>query len=279
VFMQLLAEFKRLGARVVFASFTRLVIATSKSSLTHATTYVQYAKNTIISKDLFSVIDLVPMHYYENLIFMDSANFGAILPLELSAPAAEGSAESSQGDADNASVVQRVLSNWNMAEYLPPLAKEAFVLIISDYLWAPYQHLQQRLLQKEALAAAVAVEHGEAPPVPSSQDALHRQQQQSNFDAFLVELVSRQLSQRLFEFVQAIQREHPADTRTDAAAASTVFPILPGSHLPLHHPAMEFIKYVTHVIALDANLQAPVRGVFTIRRLVCCFALICFDLL
>lgn len=45
VFMQLLAEFKRMGARVIFASFTKLLIATNKTSLVHAQAYMQYSRN------------------------------------------------------------------------------------------------------------------------------------------------------------------------------------------------------------------------------------------
>ena len=39
--LQLLAEFTRMGAKVVFATFNRIIIATNKSSLEDAQTYVR----------------------------------------------------------------------------------------------------------------------------------------------------------------------------------------------------------------------------------------------
>ncbi|CAJ0933213.1 unnamed protein product [Ranitomeya imitator] len=38
-----------------------------------------------------------------------------------------------------------------------------------------------------------------------------------------------------------------------------MFPILPGSHLPLNNPALEFIKYVCKVLSLDSNITNQVN--------------------
>ena len=59
---QLVAEFKRLGSRIVFADFTRLVVATRKHSIDDAMSYIDYVKNSITSKDLFHSIHLSLAH-------------------------------------------------------------------------------------------------------------------------------------------------------------------------------------------------------------------------
>ena len=55
---QLMAEFKRLGSRIVFADFFRVIISTKKRSVEDALAYVEYVKNAINAKDIFHTIVL-----------------------------------------------------------------------------------------------------------------------------------------------------------------------------------------------------------------------------
>lgn len=63
--------------------------------------------------------------------------------------------------------------------------------------------------------------------------------------SFSQEYVSNELTQNFFTITQKIQKK-VTGTR-NVAQPSEMFPILPGSHLPLHNPALEFIKYVCQV--------------------------------
>ena len=58
LFMQLISEFKRLGANVVHADFNRVIIATKKRSLEDALAYVEYVTKNINGKELFHSIDM-----------------------------------------------------------------------------------------------------------------------------------------------------------------------------------------------------------------------------
>ena len=58
LFMQLVAEFRRLGAIVVFADFNRIILNTKKRSLSDALAYVEYVTNAIHNKELFHSIDM-----------------------------------------------------------------------------------------------------------------------------------------------------------------------------------------------------------------------------
>ncbi len=58
LFIQLISEFKRLGAVVVHADFNRVIICTKKRSIDDAMAYVEYITNTIRAKDLFHSVDM-----------------------------------------------------------------------------------------------------------------------------------------------------------------------------------------------------------------------------
>ena len=83
VFLRLVAELRRLGATVVYASFNRMIIATTKTDLRSAQEYVRFVVDTLLAMPVFAVLQLTPSTYWEQLLFMDSENYGGIeAPLE-----------------------------------------------------------------------------------------------------------------------------------------------------------------------------------------------------
>ncbi len=58
LFVQLISEFKRLGATIIHADFNRIIVGTKKRSLSDALAYVEYVTNTIHNKELFHSIDM-----------------------------------------------------------------------------------------------------------------------------------------------------------------------------------------------------------------------------
>ena len=50
------------------------------------------------------------------------------------------------------------------------------------------------------------------------------------------------------------------------ALTSGVFPFLPGSHLPLAHPALEFVKSVCKVLSLDSSTRHQVAKLRFVSR-------------
>ena len=71
LFMQLVAEFKRLGSTVVHANFNRLILSTKKRRLLDALAYVEYITNAIRSRELFHMIDISYSQCWLFLIWMD----------------------------------------------------------------------------------------------------------------------------------------------------------------------------------------------------------------
>ncbi len=78
LFARLIAELQRLGAKVVFASFEKVIIATNKSSAAAAQDYVSFVADTVTSGDLFTCLQLTPIHMWQSFIFLDNQNYGGI---------------------------------------------------------------------------------------------------------------------------------------------------------------------------------------------------------
>lgn len=55
---RLIAELRRLGAFVVFASFQKVIIATNKSDVKAARDYAKFVVSTVTSRDLFNTLQV-----------------------------------------------------------------------------------------------------------------------------------------------------------------------------------------------------------------------------
>lgn len=65
----------RLGAVVIFADFSRIVICTKKSRVVDAMGYVEYITHSIKNKELFHSIDIKTIRSWECLMWLDSVSF------------------------------------------------------------------------------------------------------------------------------------------------------------------------------------------------------------
>jgi len=68
---QLVAEFMRLGAIVIHADFSRLIICTKKSRVGDALAYIDYVTHSIKNKELFHSIDIKVTQTWECLMWLD----------------------------------------------------------------------------------------------------------------------------------------------------------------------------------------------------------------
>ena len=79
VYIQLLAELKRLGARIIHASFNKLIIATERRTVSEAQSYASFLQKTFKrNRELFRYVDISPKAYYDILLFKDPHNFVGI---------------------------------------------------------------------------------------------------------------------------------------------------------------------------------------------------------
>ncbi|TFY77880.1 hypothetical protein EWM64_g6131 [Hericium alpestre] len=136
-FIQLLAEFKRLGSQVVYAEFSRILLVTSKPPGT-AHAYATYITTAVTSHELFQHIYLNTERFYDFLLFMDQANVGGIVcedPLAVDPP-------------EELSVEMR----WNVQKYLPPAIQRDFTNLIRYFLLELYKTKQKTNENSRALA-------------------------------------------------------------------------------------------------------------------------------
>lgn len=75
VFHYFIQKLKSLGATIVYASLSRLIISTQKQTLESAQSYVKYILETMIAQPLFKYLSLKPTHYYQLLLFKDQYNY------------------------------------------------------------------------------------------------------------------------------------------------------------------------------------------------------------
>jgi DNA polymerase epsilon subunit 1 len=172
---------------------------------------------------LFAWIDLKPVKFWENLFWMDRANFGGV------------------EDMAN----EQIVSHWNIADYLPKAIQEYFLITITDYMLQTYKSYKSHAPGGDA-------EMRDASAAPNQADDFDEQGNGRPNS------VIANLTPRLFAIIQDIQRTLSGD-HSQANEASSEFPKLAGSHLPMNNPALEFIKFVCHVLSLDKTLEHDVN--------------------
>ena len=262
LFMQLVAEFKRLGAIVVHADFNRVIICTKKRSVEDAKAYVDYVVSTIRGKELFHSIDMKIAHCWDFLLWCDPSNFGGIK--SISAKKSKKTLEDGmdyidEDDEDDEEEEEgpEIEMNWNLASYLPEegAIQKNFNTVIAGYITANFQFIEEE-------AVRVAPGHTPVRKRRSSQSQTPRRLSQATGEPmtpreYAQDLIKGELTQRLFGVTQKIHKKLPPETSLDEGEAS-VFPSLPGSHLKLTHPALEFVKALCKVLSLDDAITEQV---------------------
>ena len=74
-FQRLMAEFRRVGSNIIFASSTRLLLQTTKAEVGNAYAYSQYVLKSIRANPSFHFIDLEIKEYWDYLIWYDAVSY------------------------------------------------------------------------------------------------------------------------------------------------------------------------------------------------------------
>ncbi|GLB41021.1 putative DUF1744-domain-containing protein [Lyophyllum shimeji] len=233
-FIQLLAEFKRLGSHVVYADFSRVLLATSKPPGT-AHAYATYITTAVTSNELFQHIYLNTDRFYDFLLFMDQANIGGIVcedPLALEPP-------------EELALEMR----WNVKEFLPPAVQNDFYHVVQYFIVELY-----RIKQKTngASRAPLRVVQNGAPDL-TQRDAGKAKEMEA-----VLEFISRRLTRKLLKVIGSVQeRYHDAMLRGESEE-DFQFPVKPGSYLHLTNPTLELIKFACATFALAKDHQVEI---------------------
>uniref|UniRef100_K7GCA2 DNA polymerase epsilon catalytic subunit n=1 Tax=Pelodiscus sinensis TaxID=13735 RepID=K7GCA2_PELSI len=258
LFLQLVAEFKRLGSTVVYANFNRLVLCTKKRRIEDALAYVEYVTNRWAKgPEIFHSLTISFSRCWEFLLWMDPTNYGGIKGRVPScAPSAEAEAnrrqeeseEEEEKDQEETSVEDLLENNWNVVQYLPQAAscQNYFLMIVSGEC-APGGLACRRVSRAPCPEASY----------PGASSWLKVPLLPSGVITFSQDYVANELTQSFFTIIQKIQKKVTGSPH--ATLPSDMFPVLPSSYLPLNNPALEFVKYVCKVLSLDANITNQVN--------------------
>ncbi|KAI0635175.1 DUF1744-domain-containing protein [Trametes polyzona] len=227
-FIQMLAEFKRLGSHVVYADLSRILLVTSKPPGT-AHAYATYITTAVTSHELFQHVYLHTERFYDFLLFMDEANYGAVVcedPLAIEPP-------------QELAIEMR----WNIQSFLPPAIQSDFRALVRYFLVEFFRTTQKT--KGSTRVPLRALQNG-AP------DATQPDVAKADEISACREFISRKLTRRTLRMLGAIlDRHRDALTSEDHnALGQWDFPVLPGSHLHLTNPGLEFVKFSCAVFSL-----------------------------
>jgi DNA polymerase epsilon subunit 1 len=233
-FIQMLAEFKRLGSQVVYADLSRILLVTSKPPGT-AHAYATYITTAVTSHELFQHVYLNTERFYDFLIFMDPANLAGIVcedPLAIDPP-------------QELSVEMR----WNIQSFLPPAIQRDFHKVIRSFLVDFYD--VRRKSSAGSRAPLRAIQNG--PPDATQKDVGRLKEHEDSR-----EFISRRLTRRMLKVVGGLLDRHRNDMMDEETLPQWEFPILPGSYLHMTNPMLEFVKFACAVFALSKEFQIEV---------------------
>ena len=243
MFLQLLVAFKESSARIVFANFNKIIICTKKRSIENALGYTDGIVRSIKNKDLFHGIGITCEACWEYLVWLDLPNHAGVkgkLPEE----------EEEEEDEDD---VPEVVMNWNLMKALPKEAscQESFSAIIAGYIITIYQYINEsqpasatprrRKRRDSALSQTISTDFG----VGTNEDIAQ----------FAKKLISGQMSQKLFQIVQKINKALPEKIMTFEENPNLD---MGGARSKKINPALELIKAVVKILSLDKEVENEV---------------------
>ncbi|KAG8956944.1 DNA polymerase epsilon catalytic subunit [Tulasnella sp. 419] len=228
-FLQLLAEFKRLGSNVIAADFGRILLLTSKPPGT-AAAYATYLLTAVNSHELFRGIELSTDRYYDFLLYMDNANLGGVVcedPL----------AEQTSGPIP-------IAMQWNIESFLPAAVQPYFRSTVRKFILELYKTKSSHTNSSRTPLRLVQnlTQGGSEQQVQGVEKAKE--------NLAIESFITKNLTRLMLNNVTKLTKEQN-DALTDETIPDDFrFPLLPGSHLNLTDPILEFIKFTCAVFGL-----------------------------
>lgn len=223
-FQQLMADFRRVGSQVVFASSNRLILQTTKAEVGNAFAYSQYIIKSIKSKPLFHFIDLEIKEYWDYLVWYDEFNYGG-----------RACQEVIEADEQNLETIM----NWQMATFLPVRLQSTFQEWVIEFI--QLMHGLKRLQTEDSSTPRLT----QLPNRKEDQDG--QILQGKAFERPLKKAIAGLINQQKRELL------HPE------LAEDYSFPSLPGTHLSPRNPVVELVKSLMQVLSLDKNITLEAR--------------------
>ena len=263
IFLRLLGELQRLGSTIISANFHKVVIATNKSDIFDAREYIDFLISTILKRasggngssqmaEGMGRISIRPSNFYTHYLFLDENNFGGI---HFEQRDIEDDEENEMTqlfnpdgmDDDTPSIVPTVVSGWNIMQYLAnDIAQDYFRTIIGRFSKDVFR--KQLLIQHQAKAKITAIS-----PVSVAKNGNDEDDSMLTPQEQLLNYKKKMISKHFANYLTRVVGELIED-----GGGEESFPKLPGSHLHLTNPALEFVKNVLVVLDLDPDVKQEV---------------------
>ncbi|KAF9586291.1 DNA polymerase epsilon catalytic subunit [Lunasporangiospora selenospora] len=230
VFLQLTAEFKRLGSRVILGNFYKITIATSKPSIGNAYAYCNWLIRHIQSKQLFMTIDLIPAPRRD--IHMQW-NIQQYLPVALH----------NEFKATVGEFIDQVYRFRHQKALATP--KGTTNGSAND--------------DTNGDESTNGVGHGNENTSGASKSGTKADKKTQEVVAFKKKLISQSMSRRLLKVFPELMAKRRDAQKDPQLAVMFAFPRQPGTHLKLTNPALELVKSISAVLSVDSTIEREVR--------------------
>ncbi|BCS03390.1 DNA polymerase epsilon catalytic subunit POL2 [Aspergillus luchuensis] len=230
-FQRLMAEFRRVGSNVIFASSTRLLLQTSKTEVGNAYAYSQYVLKSIRANPSFHFIDLEIKEYWDYLLWYDEYNYGG-----------KGCQEVVESDEQELETVM----HWQLNRTLPTPMQTIFHDWVVEYI--ELMHGLKRPDTNDSTPRLTQIPIGR----PSDEDS-------QEVSAALAEKFSKPLKKQITGLIRRQRDEllHPE------LASDYIFPVLPGvlsdPNEEKRNPVLELVKLLMQVLSLSKMTTMETR--------------------
>lgn len=225
-FRQLMADFRRVGCHVVFASSSRLLLQTTKSEVGNAYAFSQYILKSIKAKPQFHFLDLEITEYWDYLIWYDEFNYG-------------GKACTKVVEATNQTL--DFVMHWQLSKFLPKSMQSIFHDWVVEFIEIMHKFKLSQIL-----------EDGISFPNQLSTRSLGEETENQN-------ILEKNFEKSLKRQITILIRKQKDEMLHPDLASDYKFPSMPGSHLKLSNPTLQLVNSMMQVFLLDKNVAMEAR--------------------
>ncbi|KAK8845494.1 DNA polymerase epsilon catalytic subunit A [Kwoniella newhampshirensis] len=243
-FLQLLAEFKRLGTQVVYADFNRVFLLTTKPDAGSAYAFAKYLVTAANSQELFRHLVIDVTQFWNYLTWMDVANFGGVkVPPDVAS------------SRDPPPQRFEISMDWNIQSFLPGSLQPIFERNVASFIFALYSAKRGATDGRTPLR----VIHNLNIDLPGAETTSAINPAKEKENAAAQKSISQTLTRRLLADISAVKRRQATSHIDPDEAAALAFPDLPGARPDRTNPTLELIKAITEVFSLASEHMIEVQ--------------------
>jgi DNA polymerase epsilon subunit 1 len=266
VFVQFLTELKNLGAKIVYASFNKVIIATNKKKLSEAKAYFNFLRETLAERPLLKYVhlDAASVRFWDILLFKDKTNFIGI-------PASDVPPDVKE---------LAPISSFNVLQFMPSAIEKGFLVFVYDFILQLYKRKYKMIennnpqtkdkeKDKDQLSTNKNLDNREPILVPTFDFISEKWDEEKEEIPEEDKEVLAYLSQKIFDFIINYQRtsllsesegnnEKSKDQEESLTSEERAL-LLPTDFNPL----LEFVKVICYIFSLKKTLQ---NRVITLKR-------------